>query len=108
MVLVERRNAASLLPPIRQYIVFEKAVVSDQWAVYSTVRDVPEGNKHQTANHRLRLIDPETAACTNTINSLRHKPEEGNKPQYEAERALLTWYRKRYTVTMCSTTLGRI
>ena len=89
VVLAEQQDAAILLPLIRQYVVPETTVVSNRWAAYSTIKGVPEGHQHETVNHTLYFIDPETGAYTNTIESLWRKFEEGHETRYGTEKALL-------------------
>ena len=64
VVPVERRDAATVLPLIRQYVVPGTTIVSDQWAAYSTIKEMPEGYQHKTVNHSLHFVDPETGAYT--------------------------------------------
>ena len=69
VVPVERRGAATLFPLVRQYAV-PGTTVSDQWATYSTIKEMPEVYQHETVNHSLHFIDSETDAYTNTIEFL--------------------------------------
>ena len=43
---------------------------------------MPEGYQHETVNHNLHFIDPETGAYTNTIESLWQKFKQGHKARY--------------------------
>ena len=70
----------------------ETIVVSDQWAAYSTIKGMPEGYQHETANHSLHFIDPETGAYTNSIESLWQKFIMRHNSGYGTERALLNSY----------------
>ena len=73
----------SILPPlIRQYVVPRTTIVSDHWAAYSTIKDTPEGYWHEIVNNSLHLIDPETGAYTNNIESLWQKFKKGHKLRY--------------------------
>ena len=64
------RDVATILPLIRQYVVPGTAIVSDQWATYSTIKDISEGYQHEAVNHSLHFIHPETGAYTKSIESL--------------------------------------
>ena len=92
VVPVERREAATLLPLIRQYVVPGTSVMSDQWAAYSTIKDTPKRYQHEAVNYSLHFINPETGAYTNSIESLWQKFEEGHKSRYGTESALLNLY----------------
>lgn len=67
MVPVEKRDRHTLLPIIREWILPGTQVISDCWKAYDCLKD--EGYTHLTVNHSVHFVDPETAACTNTIES---------------------------------------
>ena len=54
MVHVDRRDAATLLPIIRQHIVPGTTIISDLWAAYNTLGTL--GYQHLTVNHTYNLI----------------------------------------------------
>ena len=43
LVAVEHRDAATLLPLVRQYIFLGTTIMSDKWAAYDGSQDLPEG-----------------------------------------------------------------
>ena len=68
--LIERphRDAETLLPLIRQFILPGSVIVSDEWAAY---RRIPEyGYQHRTVNHSEHFVDPVTGNHTQNIERL--------------------------------------
>ncbi|KAL5505298.1 hypothetical protein EMCRGX_G006706 [Ephydatia muelleri] len=59
LVEVEHRDAATLLPLIQQYIRPGSVVYSDEWSAYNQLATVA-GCNHQTVNHSLHFVDPNT------------------------------------------------
>ena len=70
--------------------------MSDQWAAYSTIKDMPEGYQHKTVNHSLHFTDSETGAYTSSIKPLWQKFKEGRKSRYGTDRALLNLYMNEF------------
>ena len=65
--LVEKRDAETLLPIIARVVQPGSIVRSDQWRAYSRISEL--GYQHQTVNHSLNFVDPETGVHTQTIES---------------------------------------
>ena len=68
MASVDRRDAAMLLPIIRQHIAPGTTIISDLWAAYNTLG--MQGYQHLTGNHTYNFIDPIAGTCTNHIKSV--------------------------------------
>lgn len=62
---VEKRNAATLIPLCKKYILPGTTVYSDSWRAYSSLKD--EGYTHFVVNHSKHFVDPETGIHTNNI-----------------------------------------
>ena len=62
LVEVEKRDAATLLPIISQYIRPGSVVYSDEWRAYSQLGG--QGYDHHTVNHSRNFVDPSTGAHT--------------------------------------------
>eukprot|EP00731_Ephydatia_muelleri_P027606 Em0019g479a len=69
LVEVEHRDAATLLPLIQQYIRPGSVVYSDEWSAYNQLATVA-GCNHQTVNHSLHFVDPNTGAHTQGVESM--------------------------------------
>ena len=92
VVPVEPRVADTRLSLIMQYVVPGETIAPNQCDAFRTVEHAPDGYQHETVNHSLHFIDPETGAYKNSIEYLRQKFKEGYKTRYGTERAPLNSY----------------
>ena len=69
MVEVARRDAATLIPIIQQYIHPGSIIYSDQWAAYNQIT-AATGMAHMTVNHSLNFVDPATGVHTQGVESM--------------------------------------
>lgn len=69
MEVVQRRNAATLLPIIQQHVAPGSIIHSDQWAAYNSVSSLPNVSSHGTVNHTLHFVDPTTGVHTQNVES---------------------------------------
>jgi transposase len=60
--VVERRDAATLIPIIRRECERGSVVHSDEWRAYGSLTQ--EGYVHETVNHQHNYVDPDTGAHT--------------------------------------------
>ena len=95
MELVDRRDAATLVPIIQRYIVQGTRVWSDEWPAYNGLNAI--GYVHQTVNHSQHYVDPATGVHTNNIEACnRHACKAGFKRRYGVARHLLPSYIDEY------------
>ena len=90
LVLVDRRDADTLLPILQQYVLPGTTVVSDLWRAYNTVNTL--GYQHLTVNHSVNFVDPVTHATTNHVESMWSKAKRRNKSECGTRRTLLNTY----------------
>ena len=69
MQLVDRRDAATLLPIINDHVAPGTIVHSDQWRAYNQVAALPNVGHHATVNHSVTFVDPGTGVHTQNIES---------------------------------------
>jgi len=101
IVPVERRDAVTLLPIIQKHIRPGTTIMSDGWAAYGGIANMPELYEHYKVNHSENFVDPTTGAHTQTIESTwshfksRHKEEKGTKLELFASYiAQFVWRRE--------------
>lgn len=90
LVAVDRRDADTLLPVLREYVIPGSTVVSDLWGAYQTINN--RGYVHLTVNHRLHFVDPITHATTNHVESMWCRAKQRNKKECGTTRDLLATY----------------
>jgi transposase-like protein len=88
-VLVKKRDAATLLPIIHQFILPETTIHSDQWAAYNNISAGPENYARQTVNHSLHFADSETHAHTQNIEIMWMCIKRKKKQQMGQHNSLL-------------------
>ena len=64
-VPVEKRNAATLISHIKEWILPGTIIISDCWKAYGSLTN--EGFQHLTVNHSYNFVDPDTGAHSQTI-----------------------------------------
>ncbi|PIO71084.1 hypothetical protein TELCIR_07028 [Teladorsagia circumcincta] len=90
MVLVGRRDAATLTNIILKFIRPGTTIMSDSRRAYSQLSRLPAGYRHLTVDHMVNFVDPHTGAHTQNIESLRQKCKMVPKRKYRSNT-------KRYT-----------
>ncbi len=71
MVRVPDRSAETLVALIERWIEKGTTIMSDEWKAYSRLGE--RDYTHLTVNHSVNFVNPDTGACTNTIeNSWLH------------------------------------
>uniref|UniRef100_A0A914WBE8 ISXO2-like transposase domain-containing protein n=1 Tax=Plectus sambesii TaxID=2011161 RepID=A0A914WBE8_9BILA len=59
MVEVDRRDAATLMPIIQQWVLPGSRVITDQWGAYMAAQEFPANPQytHVAVNHTLHFVD---------------------------------------------------
>ena len=77
--VVDRRNAATLLPIIQRCIRPGTEVHSDDWAAYRRVAALPNVSSHLVVVHRHNFVDPRTGVHTQEVESAWSQLKLGQK-----------------------------
>ena len=97
--VVEKRDAATLLPIIRGCVLPGSTVLTDCWRAYNGIES-ELGLEHGTVNHSVNYVDPLTLNHTNTIegtwNGLKMKvpARKRTKKLIVSELIRFSWNRK--------------
>ena len=67
--VVDRRNAATLLPIIQRCVNPGTEVHTDDWAAYRRVAALPNVSAHEVVVHRHNFVDPRTGVHTQEVES---------------------------------------
>ena len=67
LVWVDRRDVATLLPIIQQWVAPGSIIWTDMWAAYKYNQLPNMAYQHDTVNHTLRFVDPITGVTTNRV-----------------------------------------
>ena len=69
MQVVQRRDAATLLPIIQAHTAPGSIVHCDDWAAYRRVQGLGNVAAHNVVNHSLNFVDPVTGVHTQHVES---------------------------------------
>ena len=94
LVAVPRRDAATLLPVIQQYVLPGSTIVSDCWRAYNTLPQL--GYQHLTVNRNIQFVNPQNGACTNHIECYWKNAKMRNKRECGTARSQLDSYLIEY------------
>ncbi len=100
---VPKRDAFNLLNIIYKHVNPGTLIISDCWAAYNDIRKLDKSFEHQTVNHSLNFVDPETLAHTNSIESVWNSGKIQFKTMRGVSRKFLNSYltefmwRRNYT-----------
>ena len=90
MEIVERRDAATLLPIIQQVVRPGSVIHSDEWRAYRNIQGL--GYAHRTVNHSVNFVDPSSGVHTQTIESYWNKQKNHIKTMHGCKRSFLNSY----------------
>ena len=92
MVMVQRRDAATLLPIIQQHVRPGSIIWSDEWASYQRVQQLPPVAQHSTVNHSIQFVDPTTGVHTQNIESYWNRVKTKFKRMKGVQDTMLSSY----------------
>jgi len=92
--IVDRRDAATLLPLVEQHILPGTRIISDMWPAYATIDQLNNGvYAHDTVNHSLHFVDPvDDTIHTQNIEGMWAHAKRKLRYQFGTSRALFPGY----------------
>lgn len=77
--MVDRRDAATLLPIIQRCALPGTEVHSDDWGTYRRLQLLPNVNRHRVVVHAHNFVDPRTGVHTQKVESAWSQLKLGQK-----------------------------
>ena len=90
--MVDRRDAATLLPIIQRSVLPGTEVHSDDWPAYGGVAALPNVSSHHVVVHRRNFVDPRTGVHTQEAESSWSQLKLGQKRRKGIRREDLQSY----------------
>lgn len=91
-VPVEKRDSATLITIIKDYVRPGTTIISDCWKAYDSLEE--EGFNHLKVNHSYNFVDPKTGAHTNNIER-KWRDAKRTVPQFGRQKAHFVGYLAR-------------
>ena len=92
MVLVQSRDAATLLPIIQQHVLPGTMVWSDEWVAHRRVQQLAPVARHATINHSIQFVDPITGVYTQNVESYWNRVKTKIKRMKGVQNTMLSSY----------------
>ena len=96
MELVQRRDAATLLPIIHRHVRPGTIVWSNKWAAYRRVQTLPPVSQHSTVNHSIEFVNPVTGVHTQHVESYWNWVKTKFKKMKGVQETMLSSYLDEY------------
>ena len=91
MQIVPTRDAATLLPIIRDHVNPGTVIWSNSWAAYNNIQQLPSVQSHSTVNHSIEFTTP-SGVHTNHIESYWNRAKLKLKKMRGCHRSQLASY----------------
>ncbi|KAL9977551.1 hypothetical protein ACROYT_G014968 [Oculina patagonica] len=90
--VVDRRNAATLLPIINRCVLPGSEIHTDDWGAYRRLLQVPNVRRHRVVVHAHNFVDPRTGVHTQEVESCWNQLKLGQKQRKGLRREDLQSY----------------
>ena len=95
-VVVEKRDARTLIPILRRFMRPGSIIISDCWKAYGRIEEIREGDLqyylHETVNHSVCFKCPTTGAHTNTCEGSWRSQYKAHIPKKAYNKEALQGY----------------
>ncbi|MFH4978347.1 hypothetical protein AB6A40_005056 [Gnathostoma spinigerum] len=92
LVPVENCSAATLLPIIQEYVLPGSTVISDLWAAYGGINNLPDAYRHLTLDYSIHFVEPGSSTRKITAESTWQKFKHSHRCRYRTQRTMLLSY----------------
>ena len=90
--VVDRRNAATLLPIINRCVLPGSEIHTDDWGAYRRIIQLPNVRRHRVVVHAHNFVDPRTGVHTQEVESCWSQLKLGQKERKGLRREDLQSY----------------
>lgn len=105
ITFVDKRDAATLLPIIQNVVLPDSVIISDEWAAYRGIGNLPQNYTHRTVNHSRNFVNPADGSHTNNVENYWKRAKAAFKRMNGTQKDMIASYlddfmwRERYGQT---------